>query len=73
MNSDELKGKLENLKGRAKQAFGTITGDKKAEAGGLADRVQGAAQEKIGEAEEAVERRQERERARKEIEETEDE
>ena len=73
MNSDELKGKLQNLKGRAKEAFGSLSGDKKAEAGGLADRVEGAAREKIGEAEETVERRQERERARKEIEETDDE
>jgi len=39
MNSDELKGKLENLKGRAKEAFGSLSGNKKAEAEGLADRV----------------------------------
>ena len=73
MNSDELKGKLENLKGRAKEAFGTLSGNKKAEAGGIADRVEGAAREKIGQAEESVERRKERERAREEVEETDDE
>lgn len=46
MNNEELKGKLENLKGRAKEAFGTITGNKKDEAEGIADRVEGAAREK---------------------------
>ena len=43
MNNDELKGKLENLKGRAKEAYGSVSGDKKAQAGGLAERVEGAA------------------------------
>ena len=49
--SDESRGKMENLKGRVKQAAGTITGDKKMEAEGAVDRVKGAAQEKVGEAE----------------------
>ena len=48
-NDDEIKGKVDNLKGRAKQAFGAITGDKKKEAEGAAERVKGAAQEKVGE------------------------
>lgn len=48
--SDESKGKLENLKGRVKQAAGTVTGDKSLEAEGALDRVKGAAQEKVGEA-----------------------
>jgi len=58
MNSDELKGKIENLKGRARQALGTVTGNKKEEAEGVADRVEGAAREKIGEAKESVEKKQ---------------
>jgi uncharacterized protein YjbJ (UPF0337 family) len=57
MNSDELKGKIENLKGRARQALGTLTGSKKQEAEGVADRVEGAAREKIGEAKETAERK----------------
>jgi len=29
MNKDELKGKAENLMGRAKEAIGSLTGDKR--------------------------------------------
>ncbi len=49
MNDDELKGKGENLKGRVKQAAGSVSGDKKLEAEGLVDRAKGAVKEKIGE------------------------
>src|SRR3954469_7581663 len=41
MNKDELKGKAENLKGRVKEAFGALTGDKKAQAEGEIDRGKG--------------------------------
>jgi|tagenome__1003787_1003787.scaffolds.fasta_scaffold16986224_1 uncharacterized protein YjbJ (UPF0337 family) len=47
-NNDEARGKLDNLKGRVKQAAGSITGNKKLEAEGAAERVKGAAQEKVG-------------------------
>jgi uncharacterized protein YjbJ (UPF0337 family) len=47
---EELKGKMENLKGRAKQAAGAVSGDKETEAKGAAERVTGAAHEKIAEA-----------------------
>ena len=50
MSDDEVKGKAENLKGRVKQAAGSLTGDKKLEAEGAFDRAKGAAQEKVGEA-----------------------
>lgn len=49
-DDDELKGKGENLKGRVKEAAGSLTGDKKLQADGTADRVKGAVQEKVGEA-----------------------
>lgn len=49
MNNDELKGKAENLKGRAKEAAGTVTGNKRLEGEGLVDRAKGAVREKIGE------------------------
>jgi uncharacterized protein YjbJ (UPF0337 family) len=49
MNNDELKGKAENLKGRVKEAGGALTGNKKTEAEGMAERAKGAAREKIGE------------------------
>jgi uncharacterized protein YjbJ (UPF0337 family) len=53
-NEDEVKGKAENLKGRIKEAAGTVTGNKKLEAEGAADRVKGAAREKVGEIERKV-------------------
>ena len=48
MNKDQIKGKAENLKGRVKEALGALTGNKRTEADGVIDRVQGAAREKIG-------------------------
>ena len=42
MNKDELKGKAENLMGRAKEAIGALTGDKRKEGEGLLDRLRGA-------------------------------
>jgi uncharacterized protein YjbJ (UPF0337 family) len=50
MNKDELKGKGENLKGRVKQAIGSLAGDKRTEGEGLLDRVRGAMREKFGKA-----------------------
>jgi uncharacterized protein YjbJ (UPF0337 family) len=48
MNRDEIKGKGRNLKGRAKEAWGSVTGNKRVQGEGLAERVGGAAQEGIG-------------------------
>jgi uncharacterized protein YjbJ (UPF0337 family) len=48
MNKDQLKGKAENLKGRAKEAAGALTGNKKTQAEGLAERAGGALREKVG-------------------------
>jgi uncharacterized protein YjbJ (UPF0337 family) len=48
--SDEIKGKIDNLKGRVKQAVGAATGNKKMEAEGAAERIKGAGEEKIGQA-----------------------
>jgi uncharacterized protein YjbJ (UPF0337 family) len=59
MHDDELKGKAENLKGRVKQAAGSLTGDKKLEAEGAAERVKGAAQEKVGEVKRKLDEAQE--------------
>ena len=50
MNKDELKGKAENLKGRVKQAVGSLAGDKSTEGEGLLDRVRGAVRERFGKA-----------------------
>ena len=47
MNKDELKGKLQNIKGRMKDAAGSLTGDKGKQADGMVDRAAGAAREKL--------------------------
>jgi uncharacterized protein YjbJ (UPF0337 family) len=49
-NNDEKRGTLDNVKGRVKQAAGTVTGNKKLEAEGAAERVKGAAEEAAGKA-----------------------
>jgi uncharacterized protein YjbJ (UPF0337 family) len=48
MNRDELEGKKENIKGRIKEAAGTLTGDKDLENEGADERARGAAKEQIG-------------------------
>ena len=48
MNKDELRGKAENLMGRAKGAIGALTGDKRKEGEGLLDRLRGAVRQKAG-------------------------
>jgi uncharacterized protein YjbJ (UPF0337 family) len=55
MNEDEKKGKLDNLKGRVKQAAGTVTGNKRVEAEGAVERVKGAAEEAAGKARRKIE------------------
>jgi len=42
MNKDQVKGKLQNLKGRAKEALGALTGRKTTQAEGFAERTVGA-------------------------------
>jgi uncharacterized protein YjbJ (UPF0337 family) len=56
MNKDQAKGKVENLKGRVKEAGGALTGDKNTQAEGMADRIKGAAREKLGDAKHAIAR-----------------
>lgn len=56
MNKDQMMGKLDNLKGRVKEALGAASGDKRTEAGGVAERVKGAVQKKVGDIKEAISR-----------------
>jgi len=56
MNKDQMKGKLENLKGRVKEALGSTSGNKSTEAEGFGERVKGAVQENVGDAKEAISR-----------------
>jgi uncharacterized protein YjbJ (UPF0337 family) len=48
MNKDQTRGARQNVKGRAKELAGIVSGNKKLEAGGLADRVVGAAKYVVG-------------------------
>lgn len=56
MNKDQMMGKLDNLKGRVKEALGATSGDKRTEAEGFAERVKGAVQKKVGDIKEAISR-----------------
>ena len=51
---DKIKGRAQNLKGRAKQAVGAITGNRRREAEGMADRAKGAVREGVGDARRSV-------------------
>jgi uncharacterized protein YjbJ (UPF0337 family) len=48
MNKDQKGGAGQNVKGRIKEAAGVVSGNKKLEANGLADRVVGAAKYAVG-------------------------
>ncbi len=50
-----MAGKSEQVKGQAKEAVGSLTGDKDLQAEGKADRQAGQAKEKVGHAEDKVE------------------
>ena len=48
MNRDELKGRGEQIRGKAKQAVGDLTDDERLHAEGTADEVTGKAREGFG-------------------------
>jgi uncharacterized protein YjbJ (UPF0337 family) len=50
MNRDEMEGKTESVKGRVKEAAGTLTGNDELEKEGADERARGEAQETIGRA-----------------------
>lgn len=50
MNDDEIKGKGEQVKGRAKQAWGDITNNERLHDEGVADETAGNVQEGFGKA-----------------------
>ena len=49
-NDDEMKGKWEQVKGRAKQAAGDLTNDESLRDEGLGDEALGTAREGVGKA-----------------------
>ncbi len=60
MNKDQIKGKIEQIKGDLKERFGGATKDRKTQAEGWAENKKGKVQEKIGEMEREAERESER-------------
>lgn len=54
MNKDQKGGAGQNVKGRIKEAAGVVSGNKKLEAEGLAERVVGAAKYAVGAAKHAA-------------------
>ncbi len=59
----EIKGKMDNLKGRVKEAMGALSGNKEKQAEGTVERAAGAAQEKVAEVERKVDRSRDQEEA----------
>ncbi len=54
MNQDQAKGKWDQIKGMAKQAWGGLTDDDFIKAEGSADKLYGVIQEKFGDTKEAI-------------------
>ena len=54
MNQDQAKGKWDQIKGRAKKAWGELTDDDFKKADGSADKLYGVIQEKFGDTKEAI-------------------
>ncbi len=50
MKQQEARGKVKKLKGRVKEAVGIISGDRKLENEGSAQRAEGAVEENLGKA-----------------------
>ena len=54
MNEDNVKGKLNDVKGRAERQAGEWTGDKDLQAEGMKDQVKGKVQDAVGKAKDAA-------------------
>ena len=54
MNKDQVKGKWEQIKGRAKRAWGELTDDDFAKAEGSKDKLTGIITERFGDTKEAI-------------------
>jgi uncharacterized protein YjbJ (UPF0337 family) len=53
MDKDRIKGKAEDIKGRAKRQVGEWTGDKKTQAEGIAEQAKGKLQNAFGKVKDA--------------------
>jgi uncharacterized protein YjbJ (UPF0337 family) len=58
MNKDEIKGKIEEIKGELKERLGGAMKDRKTQAEGFVEEQKGKVQEKIGELKEGAERKE---------------
>ncbi|HEX6707263.1 MAG TPA: CsbD family protein [Albitalea sp.] len=56
MNKDQLKGRADRAKGKAKEVAADLTGNAKLESEGKADQVRGKAKAEVGDAKEKVKR-----------------
>ena len=54
MNRDQAEGKWDQIKGRAKKAWGELTDDDFTKAEGSVDKLYGVIQEKFGDTKEAI-------------------
>ncbi|KQC34605.1 general stress protein CsbD [Nonlabens sp. YIK11] len=50
MSDKEIEGKMDQAKGKVKEGYGKVTGDKSTEAEGKADQAKGKVKEAFGEA-----------------------
>jgi uncharacterized protein YjbJ (UPF0337 family) len=57
MNEDKAKGGMKEMKGRTKEAAGSLTGNRKLEAKGKAETAGGKLQKGVGKARDEAERR----------------
>jgi uncharacterized protein YjbJ (UPF0337 family) len=54
MNKDRIEGAAHEVKGSVKEAAGKLTGDRKTQAEGIAEKAAGKVEKKVGSAKEAV-------------------
>jgi uncharacterized protein YjbJ (UPF0337 family) len=57
MNKDQVKGKWDQIKGRAKKAWGELTDDDFQKADGSLDKLYGIIQEKFGDTKEGAQKK----------------
>lgn len=54
MDKDRIEGAAKQVKGSVKEAFGKVTGDKKTQAEGIAEKAEGKVQNAVGGAKDAA-------------------
>jgi uncharacterized protein YjbJ (UPF0337 family) len=64
MDSNEIKGKMKDVAGKAQEKFGEVTNDKEQQVKGMGKQAEGKVQETFGKAKDAVHEAEENFRAR---------